>query len=202
MRHIVIVIVSIWFFASCNFSDNKSTHEEIALAKGWFYAGDMPKSYLMGIVNDGNNKVGTIKSIEDSIEGFGALKQSCTAEDFAGKKIKMTARIKTKDVKDWAGMWLSAFSAEPQTNALTFDNMEDRPIKGNTEWKTYEIILDVPNNAAKMVYGVFVNGTGQIWFDDFTFEILSELEKTDEVFEKLTYLKKPENLNFEEIALQ
>jgi hypothetical protein len=32
--------------------------------------------------------------------------------------------------------------------------------------------------------------------------IIGELEKTDEVFEKLPYLKKPENLNFEEVALQ
>ncbi len=202
MRSVTLFLsVSILFF-SCISPVENSVDEEIALAKGWFYAGDMPKSYLMGIVNDGNNKVGTIKSIEDSIEGFGALKQSCTTEEFAGKTIKMTAKIKTKDVKNSAGMWLGVFDANPQTNALTFDNMQDRPIKGNTEWKTYEIILDVPNNASKMVYGVLMNGTGQIWVDDFTFDIIGELEKTDEVFEKLPYSNKPTNLNFEEVALQ
>jgi len=48
-------------FISCNSLLKNSIDEEIALAKGWHYSGDMPKSYLMGIVNDGNNKVGTIK---------------------------------------------------------------------------------------------------------------------------------------------
>jgi len=114
----------------------------------------------------------------------------------------MTARIKTMNVEDWAGMWLSVFNAVPKTNALTFDNMEDLPIKGSTEWKTREIILDVTNKAAQMAYGVLLTGTGQVRCDDFTFEIIGESEKTDEVFEKLPYSQKSGNLNFEEVALQ
>jgi hypothetical protein len=149
------------------------------LPKGWIIAGDSPAKYEMGIDQgaalDGYNAA-TIKSIESSISGFGTLMQQCKASQYAGKKIKMRGYIKSSQVANWAGMWLRV-DQSGSTQSLAFDNMQDRPIKGNTDWTKYEIILDVPANASNLAFGVLLSGTGQVWFDNIAFEIVGASEK-------------------------
>ena len=119
--------------------------------------------------------------------------QSCSATDFLGKRVKMTSYIKTENVEDWTGMWLRIDSSNHK-KSLGFDNMNDRPIKGNTDWKKCEIILDVPQESATLNYGVLLSGSGKVWFDDVKFTVVdNSVEQTKENGE----LKKPSNLSFE-----
>ena len=140
----------------------------------WIKCGSKPKSYAMGL-DISISKVGknsaTIKSIETSIEGFGSLAQKLDATPFLGKRVKMWAYVKSKAVVNWAGLWLR-IDAKDSHNSLAFDNMYNRAIKGTVDWAKYEIVLDVPNNASNLVFGALLNGTGQIWFDDITFEVV------------------------------
>jgi hypothetical protein len=55
---------------------------------------------------------------------------------------------------------------------LAFDNMQNRPIKGTTDWKQYESILDVPEEAANIAFGVLLSGAGKAWLNDVKFEIV------------------------------
>jgi hypothetical protein len=57
---------------------------------------------------------------------------------------------------------------------LAFDNMQDRPIKGTTDWKMYSVVLDVPPEATKISFGTNVIGKGQVWSDDFKLEIVDD----------------------------
>ena len=163
------------------------------MPKGWIAAGSKPKSYEMGIVKgegrDGKN-CATVKSVDRKINGFGTLMQMCSPEKFQGKRVKMTSYMKSDKVKEWAGMW---FRADKGSVSVSFDNMEDRPIKGNTEWKKCEIVLDVPSNATGLAYGVLLSGTGQVWFDEVSFEIVDAMVSTTG-----TWNTTPKNLNFEE----
>ena len=79
--------------------------------------------------------------------------------------------MKSQGVADWAGFWLRV-DQEGSEQSLSFDNMHDRPIKGTTDWKKYEIVLDVPNNASNIAFGALLAGTGQIWFANINFEIV------------------------------
>jgi hypothetical protein len=100
-----------------------------------------------------------------------------TPEKYVGKRIRMTGNMKSKDVTNWAGFWLRVDQADSQ-QPLSFDNMQDRSIKGTTEWKKYEIILDVPINASKIAFGALLVGIGQIWFDNLHFEIVDKSVQT------------------------
>lgn len=168
---------------------------------GWFAAGSKPKSYEMGI-DKGNGKDGgnaaTIKSVDKVIYGFGTLMQQCKPNKYLGKRIKMTGYIKSENVGGWAGLWLrvdQANSKEP----LSFDNMVNRAIKGTSDWTKYEIVLDVPENASLIAYGALLDGTGQIWFDKITFEIVdNSVETTDSLKSKPSATQsEPTNLDFE-----
>lgn len=177
------------------------------LPTGWFKAGDKPNSYDMGIDKgagqDGKNAA-TIKSIDKTIKGFGTLMQNCLPGKFLGKRVRMTGYMKTKDVSDWAGFWLRIDTKEGEKN-IPFDNMhdgkKDRSVKGTTEWTKYEIVLDVPLSTEELAYGALLSGTGQIWFDNITFEIVDNSVNTTGISvpstEEPVIPSEPINLDFE-----
>jgi len=162
---------------------------------GWFKAGSKPKSYEMGIEKgagrDGKN-VATIQSTDKKIDGFGTLMQSCKPGKYLGKRVKMTGFVKSENVTTWAGLWLRV-DQMGSNQPLSFDNMGDRPIKGTIDWTKFEIGLNVPNNASFISNGGLLNGVGQIWFDNISFEIVDDIIPTTE--SKIG--EEPFNLDFE-----
>ncbi len=58
---------------------------------------------------------------------------------YIGKRIRMTGYMKSKNVAAWAAFWLRVDQADSK-QFLSFDNMNNREIKGTTDWKKYEII--------------------------------------------------------------
>ena len=163
--------------------------------EGWFLAGSKPKSYKIGLdksIYKSGGSSAFLESAENSIEGFGTLMQTCEADEYLGKKVKMTAYIKSENVSDWAGMWLRV-DAKNERKSLSFDNMQNRPIKGNNDWTKCVIILNVPEESGTLNFGVLLSGTGKIWFDEIKFEIVDIMvtETTNSFVNK-----QPKNLDF------
>lgn len=179
------------------------------LPTGWFKTGDKPDSYYMGIDKgagkDGKNAA-TIKSIDNKIDGFGTLMQDCLPGKYLGKRIRMIGMLKTKDVSEWAGLWLRIDTKTP-IKGIFFDNMhdgkKDRSVKGTKDWEKYQIVLDVPDNASNIAYGALLSGTGQIWFDNITFEIVTSVVLTTGIemetgsSKSVSHQKEPFNTDFE-----
>ena len=169
------------------------------MPNGWIKKGSHPDSYEMGI-DKGTGQHGknsaTIKSKEDDIQGFGTLMQSSSPQKFLGKKIKMTGYLKTENVKGWTGLWLRVDEADSQ-KPLSFDNMYDRGITGTTGWTKYEIILDVPANAFNLAYGALLAGSGQIWFDNITFEETGKSDIKAEVKNSDSNINNIESVNLD-----
>jgi len=166
--------------------------------KDWILDGNKWDSYSIGIDNSNaysGTKSAYIKSEKIKIRGFGTLMQAAKAEQFHGKRIRLTAYVKTKDVLDWAGMWMRVDDYNIYNNSLSFDNMYERPIRGNTKWTQYEIVLDVPMNASKIVYGLLLSGTGQVWIDNV---IIEEVPKDVPTTDQDGMINKPSNLDFED----
>lgn len=168
------------------------------LPESWFKAGSKPKSYEMGIDKgsaQGGKNAATIKSIDKEIEGFGTLMQMSKPGKYLGKRIRMSGYMKSENVTKWAGLWFRVDQSASK-ESLSFDNMQDRAIKGTTGWTKYEIVLDVPLNASALAYGALLDGTGQIWFDSITFEIVDNSVKTTGKNDN-NGLSEPANLDFE-----
>jgi len=180
------------------------------LPESWFVAGDQPRSYIMGTdssITKSGDYSATIKSLDNKIDGFGTLMQQSSPDKFIGKRIKMTGYIKSENVTKWAGLWVRV---DVDTVWVSFDNTHDgkmdRSVKGTTDWKKYDIILDVPANATKISYGALLSGTGQIWFDNLTFEIVDKTVEATGISRKCDLLNgekpqgivnEPTNLGFE-----
>ena len=173
-RYKDISISALWtlafvFYTSTSYSQIK-----------WGKAGSEKDKYIMGVdsslIHD-NKEVMTIRSINSEINGFGTFMSNFSPEKYIGKRIKMSGFVKSKDVANSAGLWLRV-DQNGSEQFLSFDNMSDRPIVGTTDWKKYDIVLDVPNNASNIAFGALLSGTGQIWFEKLTFEIVDTSVKT------------------------
>lgn len=171
------------------------------IPKYWYLSGSLPGSYKAGIDNTvfrkGNKSI-LIESLEKNIEGFATVMQTCNARDYLGTTVKMTGYIKSENVASWAGMWLRVDSADTHVS-LAFDNMQDRPVTGTSDWTKYEIVLDVPKESGTLNFGVLLSGTGKIWVDNFSFEIVGN--KPDAILTGMDLInipERPENLSFEE----
>ena len=164
--------------------------------KGWFAAGSHPKDYEMStdpkVTHEGKASA-SLKCVAAKPEGFGTLMQGFQADAYRGKRVRMSAFVKSSEVSGWSGLWMRVDGTD-QGRSLAFDNMQDRAIRGTTEWTKYEVVLDVPEQAQYIAFGVLLNGAGQVWFDDFKFDVVEKNVAT-------TGMKPapgPKNLNFEE----
>jgi hypothetical protein len=141
---------------------------------GWYLVGSAVEHYSTGTdPNVSRSKQPTVyvKSIIDPATGFGTASKGILAEPYRGKRLRMTAWLKTENVTGWAGIWMRIDG--PNRKSLGFDNMQERPLKGTLDWKRYAIVLDVPEESIHVAFGVMLNGNGQIWADDVCFETVS-----------------------------
>ena len=167
------------------------------LPKGWFKAGSEPDKYEMGIdkgagVNKGNAAI--IKSDAKKIKGFGTLMQNSQPGKYKGKRVKMSGYMKSENIDGSAGLWFRVDGKEAG-KSLAFDNMYDRAVKGTTDWKKYEIVLDVPEEATNLAYGALLHGVGTLWFDDIQFEIVEHTVKSTN--RDISWPEAPTNLQFD-----
>ena len=167
--------------------------------KGWFPAGSRPKDYEMTVdrtvVHSGNASA-SLKSAVSAPGGFGTLMQTFKADAYCGKRVRMSGYARAQDVKDSAGLWMRVDG--PSSKLLAFDNMQDRPLKGTSDWKKCEIVLDVPESAQDIAFGLLLTGAGQVWMDDLSFEVVGKDVPTTGPKMGAGAPPAPANLGFEE----
>jgi hypothetical protein len=106
--------------------------------------------------------------------GFGNLMQSFDATPYRLKRVRFRAAVRT-EVPDFYGrvqLWLRV----DRLNRLMgfFDNMGDRPITNSSEWRYFEIIGDIDQDAEKINIGLMLIGIGKAWLDDVSFEVVGD----------------------------
>lgn len=167
--------------------------------KGWFAAGSHPKEYEMKLdraVTHGGKGSASLKSVAAKTSGFGTLMQTFGADSFRGKRVRLSGYVRAKDVGDWSGLWMRVDG--PRNQTLAFDNMQQRAVKGTRDWQKYEIVLDVPDEAVEIAFGVLLTGKGEVWVDDLKFEEVGKEVPTTGGASSQRAPKGPKNLDFEE----
>ncbi len=139
---------------------------------GWFLAGSKPSEFEAG-VDPGQayqgHRSAFLKSKQLSVDGFGTLMQQFTAEQYLGKRVRLSGLVKSQEVAGWAGLWVRVDSGK---NVVAFDNMQNRAIKGTTEWQRYEVVLDVPKDATGIALGILLTGAGEVWMNGARFDVV------------------------------
>jgi hypothetical protein len=138
--------------------------------EGW-RAPNRPKNfdiYLDSSVRSEGGQSASIKSNPDNARAESAvLMQTIKGDNYRGRRVRLSVYAKTENV-GLASFWLRMDGEAMQT--LNLDAMSDRPLRGTTDWKRYNLVLDVPAGTRQIVYGIKLAGAGQIWIDDLKFE--------------------------------
>jgi hypothetical protein len=139
---------------------------------GWYLAGSKPADYESGITSDATHNghpTAYLKAKKAEVDGFGTLMQNFRADQYRGRRLRLSASVKAENVQQWAGLWMRVEKAAGGA-PLAFDNMYDRPIKGTADWRNYDVVLDVPQDATGIFFGVLLTGSGKVWLSGMRFE--------------------------------
>lgn len=168
------------------------------IPKGWYKAGNNPSGYEMGIDSStfqSGHSSAYIKAINSQANQFGTLLQTINAENYLGKRLRLSSYIKSQDVAGFGAMWMRVDGEN--NKQLELDNMYNREIKGNTDWTKYDIVLDVPSNSKSITFGVLLSGTGEVWFDNFKLDKVDNSVPLTITTKENKFPDKPINLDFE-----
>jgi hypothetical protein len=138
----------------------------------WNLVGDRLEDYQIGtdgsMVHSGAAS-GHIQSTAGKAAGLGVLLQTFAAAQYRGQRLRMSAYVKTDSVSKGAGVLMRVDGAN---RMLAISNMQDRPVKGTTDWTKYDVVLDIPEDSVDIAFGPWIQETGRISFDDFQFEVV------------------------------
>ena len=90
-----------------------------AFPAGW--GGGGGTDYELGVdgtVKHGGNASGFIKSTATEPTWYGAFTQAIKADDFRGKRLRLTAYVKSKDVENSASLWMRIEAIDGKGNYL------------------------------------------------------------------------------------
>jgi len=154
----------------------------VADGSQWRPTGTNPKGYEMGgdATRSFCGKPGAhVRSLPGApADKFGALIDAIPATPYRNKRIRMRGVVETANVDGSAGLWLRVDGADKST--LAFDNMGKRPLRGTLAPEPYAIVLDVPDEASSLVFGVRLGGAGEVWTQEVTIEVVGlEVPTTD-----------------------
>lgn len=136
----------------------------LTLPHGWIRGGSAA-NYDMGVATKGVAEIRSRFGPDRQAlqETFGTLMQSILADTHLGRKLRLSAEIRTEDARGAATLWLRIDGEGKRT--LRFDNMEERTsggvLTGTTSWQRREIVLDVPEDAQTINFGFYLRGSGR-----------------------------------------
>jgi hypothetical protein len=176
------------------------------LPEGWHLAGSAPRDYDCSIDSllPYNGEQSTyLKGKEGApLQGFGTFMRSYSPEPYLGKRVRFSANVKADAVKDWAGLWMRVDDANHKTGnspaVLAFDNMQSRPIKGTFGWKSFSVVLDVPEEATGISLGILMSGGGAVWLNGVKLEVVGPEVATTGMTRPKKSTAGPTNLSFED----
>lgn len=171
----------------------------LALAQvptGWELGTDDPDQYQVERSKDAKHgSVSVVLVGERGAEDYATLNQTINAAGYHGQRIRMTIWLRAEAVEDWGGAWLRVDGDTPG-EALAFDNMQPRALRGNIPWAEHQLVLDVPKEATQLVYGLVLAGSGRLSGDDLKIDIVDDTVPVTNLLPR-PLPPKPRNLNFE-----
>lgn len=169
------------------------------LPDAWIVSGANPDLYRLGIDPDlpGAVKIERIDQRSDtgSLAQFATLMQSIDASEFVGRTLRVRAELSSRGAGKGA-LWMRV---DPPDGGryLRFDNMhfrqENGPLAGDVGWTGRSVVLDVPEGAASIHYGIMLNGGGELWARGFAVE---EVDPEAVPVTRRQLPRRPTNLGF------
>jgi hypothetical protein len=156
-------------------------------AECWGLRGSAPRDFVVSLDRDvrTSGDASALISSQRKTDGYVTMFQTAGAAPVRGKRVEFSADVRTRGVIGGANLLLRAEDANG--NTVAFDNMQtsygadrrpdrlvDLGVKGDTEWSTQRVVVDIPDEARVITYGVSVFRGGNAWIDNARIEVVSD----------------------------
>jgi hypothetical protein len=134
---------------------------------GWIFSQSAAGNYEEGAEN-----AGTVRYVRPFLprpDGYAALTRTYSAGDLRGRRIRLAGWLKTEDAEK-IEMVVSAMRGEEADIARLA--LGDGRMAGTLDWRRYEMVLDIPDGAERLVVGIQTTGKGTVWARDFSLEVV------------------------------
>lgn len=169
----------------------------LALPEGWFVSHPAPEYYRIGLdpEHPGEALVASVGGADIPEGRTGVMMQSVEALPHLGRRMRFSAELRCEDIVGTGSIWMRV---DPQSGRfLRFDNMlnhgDDAALRGTEPWRLVEVILDVPEGAASIHFGLLLSGRGRLWARDLRLE---PVEDDRQPTAWRPFLPRPTNLDF------
>ena len=194
-----------WNTLAARIDSARPDAQDLTVPRGWFVGNQSDrKSFRLGLDPSApgaaliESKIDRSSSIDLS-EASGFLVQSIIADDYRGRRVRLTANVKTVDADK--GTIFMRIDKSPG-NTLRFDNIFSRESKAASQstkdWADRSVILDVPEAATSIHFGFCLQGYGRIWARAFRLESVGKDVAT--TAGRGRSLAAPTNLDFSQTA--
>ena len=139
--------------------------------QGWGLTGTRPDAYEVRceeVFTDCAVPILRTRAFKSEPFGMGSLTHSESAETWRGRRVELKAELRTGGVDGWAGLWMRIDGKDG--NAIAFDNMQNRPLRGTGSFQWYSVVLDVPADAERVSFGVLLHGPGAVFIRELVFQ--------------------------------
>ncbi len=112
-------------------------------------------------------------SIQQTVEGMqaeGDLRQTFLADDYRGKRVHLSAFLKTREI----GAAELRLQVEGLNEVLGQVGMQGGPLQGTHEWTRCTLEGEVPTESVAMELSLRVRGPGQVWLAFLHLEVVHE----------------------------
>jgi len=104
-------------------------------------------------------------------KGFATIAQSITAKDYAGKRVRLTAKVQGGELAGWGGLWLRG---DAKGKHMAFDNMQQRPLTGSFAWREAAVVLQLPAEVDTLNFGFLMAGAGRMRATEFRLDVVPD----------------------------
>ena len=177
----------------------KSKDRIVGTPSGWSFDAPRKAEFEVGldknIAHSGTQSAYMCSKVKNP-KPFAYLMQCFNPHEYLGKRLRMSAWVKTKSVESACQLWIRVDVEGRSTNrtGVCHDNMADRPIQGSTDWTQYDLVVDVPKKSYNIDFGLMLLSSGEAWLDDITFESVSN----DVPLTSPNSMSSAQNLDFED----
>lgn len=141
------------------------------VAPGWMVSPDYAEDFDVGVdhsvAHGGKASTYITSKSQATATSHATIGQRIKADAYRGKRVRLSGFLKTETATGRARLWMRIDSDK---GILGQDAMNDRALKGTNNWSKLEIVLDVPEDSAGIIFGLRLNGPGQVWMDDLRWE--------------------------------
>ncbi|UOY07574.1 S41 family peptidase [Muricauda sp. SCSIO 64092] len=149
-------------------------------ANGWFsWSGERVLIDNIGHSGNFSIKLASTKRGMSKKVGFGI------PANYEGDSIQLKGYIKTKGIKNGAsGLYIRTEGSKMGYSKIKIDETEsEHSEEGTHDWKKYEVSIPLTDDVEGIFVGGFMNGSGEVWFDDLEVRIdekdIQTLEEKD-----------------------